>query len=117
MRDSAPLPAEVAFRLGSAAIGLVGGLVLGTTLAAWRLHHGWPGTSLPNWAFGGSAFGALFGALFCTAAWNVAEGLVAFGAGAAEVDPDDEWLERRDVPWWSKAIFVAGVALSIYAAW
>ena len=109
-----PLSTETVFRLGSAAIGLLVGLVLGFLLAVGTFVVTRT-SSFPPFVFGGAALGVAIGVALPAAARALAEGAVHFLIGVANAFARGEIEPNNDAPDWLKVLFWLGVAAGVVA--
>ena len=109
-----PPPTEVAIRVGSAAAGMLAGLVLGFFLAIAALVV-FQADAFPHFVFGGAALGLLVGLLFPQAARSLAEGAVHFFIGLFSATAHGEIEPNRDAPDWLKVLFWLGLVAGFVA--
>jgi len=109
-----PPPTDVAIRVGSAAAGMLVGLVLGFLLAivALVVFHV---DAFPHIVFGGTAVGVVVGLLFPEAARSLAEGAVHFFIGLFSASAYGEVKPNHDAPEWLKVLFWLGVVAGLVA--
>ena len=111
---SEPPPTDMAIRAGSAAAGMLAGLVLGffLAIAALVVFHV---NAFPHFVFGGTALGVLVGLLFPEAARSLAEGTVHFFIGLFSASAHGEVEPNRDAPDWLKVLFWLGLVAGLVA--
>ena len=102
-----------AFRLGSAALGLLAGAVVGLVCAGLRIYLFDAGASLPILVLGMGAIGALVGVVFPESAWTLAEAVLHFLAGLSTSVSDRCMPASSTSPLWLKVALWAGVAVGL----
>ena len=108
-------------RLGSAALGMFVGLVLGfvTAIAAFTVLELDP--SLPRFVFGGAAIGFLAGLVCPEPVWHVAEASTHYFLGLAAARSSTPIEPNQDAPKHLKVAFWAGsatlIVLSLFLIW
>ena len=111
-----PPSTEAALRLGSAALGMLVGLLLGFLAAIANLVMFHANPSFPALVFGFGAIGALIGLVYPGAAWNLVEGTIHFLFGMLGVATEEGLAPNHDAPLWLKVLLWLGVATGLFLA-
>jgi hypothetical protein len=104
---------EMARRIGSSALGMLSGMVIGFAVSLLLLAMGMVRVSMAVLVFTGAAAGTLTGLIFPALAVYVAEGVAHFVVGAATMRAHQESIQpQAQAPKWLAAAFFFG---SVYA--
>ena len=110
-------PKDTAFLAGTAALGMLTGLVLGLLAAVCGLVVFNANPSFPRLVFGGGAIGAAIGLVYPGIAWHLIEGTVHFLFGILGVAVAEESIApSHDAPLWLKVLLWLGVAVGLLPA-
>ena len=104
---------EIAFRLGSAALGMLTGLLFGFVLAIVSFAALRVDTSFPRCVFGSAGIGLLLGLAHPAAVRRVTEGAVHFLFGVAGAAGGHVIEPNHEAPLWLKALLWLGFAAGI----
>jgi hypothetical protein len=109
-------PRDPAYVLGTAALGMLVGLLLGLLAAVCALAVFNAKPSFPRLFFGGGIMGAMIGFVYPSTAWNVIEGTVHFFFGMLSAAAEEGIAPNHDAPFWLKVLFWFGAAAGIIFA-
>ena len=107
-------PKDTAFRVGTAALGMLTGLVLGLLAAVCAVVVFNAHPSFPRLVFGCGAIGAMIGLVYPGTAWHLIEGTVHFLFGLIGVTAAEQSVApSHNAPLWLKVVLWLGVAVGL----
>ena len=104
---------DTTYLLGTAALGMLMGLLLGLLAAVCALAVFNANPSFPRLIFGGGAIGAMIGLVYPGTAWILLEGTVHFFFGMLGVAAEGGIEPNRDAPLWLKVVLWLGIAVGL----
>jgi hypothetical protein len=105
---------DLSFRLGAAALGLLGGGALGFVVALVLAASRSADVLFPLLVFGGAALGAAVGYVRGSAGFDLAEGAVNLGFGFVVGFAMRLINPLPESPLWARLLYWCGVALGVY---
>jgi len=113
MAVNRPPPTDIGFRIGSAAVGMLAGLIISLIVIIPSFFLLSSEASFSRFVLGSCILGALLGLAYPNVAWNLFEGTLHFLFGAFLVATEGDAEPSASSPTWLKMALWLGIGAAL----